>query len=69
MLKELKGKKVEILWHTPAILINKSKPLHYRMEDYDEATGATWIKLRSIANPKQTTWYRFSEVENIGRVP
>lgn len=68
MLKELKGKRVVIRWHTPALLVNKIPPINYRLEDYDEAAGATWIKLRSLINLKQTAWHRFSEVETIGRV-
>lgn len=69
MLKQLKGKKVEILWYQPALLVNKSTPIHYRLEDYDTTSATTWIKLRSLNNPKQMTWYRFSQVETIGRVP
>lgn len=69
MLKELKGKKVEILWYQPALLVNKSTPIHYRLEDYDTTTETTWIKLRLLNDPKKMFWVRFSQVENIGRVP
>lgn len=63
MLKELKGKLTYIEWSEDRVA------LKYRLEDYCEMTDGFWIKLRSVTNPKQMTWYRFSQVESIGRVP
>lgn len=67
MLKELKGKLVTVSWRKSHIMTYHCKD--YRMEDYCQMKDDIWIKLRRTDNPKQMAWYRFDNLETIGRVP
>lgn len=63
MLKELKGKKVRIHW------FKQNTTVEYRLEDYCEMKEEIWIKVRLNITDKDMIWFRFCDVESIGRVP
>lgn len=69
MLKELKGKRVQIVFLPRYDDVIQLMAHKYKLEDYCEMPDGLWIKLRSSDNLKEMTWQRFSQVEIIGRVP